>query len=461
MPTNYELQQYFLDYIKEFAISNPYREIDYDFIYSNLIGFNIKNSQGPYHDVSNNYNDWIERYKNNPNIKVFTTESRKHFLWYMRGKTLGNEIKLYIPLDKEHIKEGSNQLFDFISSTKMNHQSKIADIIRNDNVVVRVDTLEDAQTIIDYVNSNMYLKEGIMKVNPFLPSYNGVGITMDNNYSYNSTVCKIISEFLNYLRQNNRLDLFTVNELNKYIKNKLENINDPDLKDIYVLISKTTTPDFKLADFISHANYKLIDEYASDRKRIIDPKFYFEKAIKINSEVHPENKKEAIIQYLKGNPNYFTSKHKARQGLIKYVHPGDIINLMRTKLSENNIEIPNTDNELIDKYLYILLNKDLNEQKDEFLNIIKDAYINTKNVYNKNQSRFALKELFLNNELKYFTNQHKDRDKLKKLISEKNIRNIILNGIDINNLDINNIDDIIHRFENSIGLNDKTIQNTY
>lgn len=461
MISNYELQQYFLDQIKEFAISNPYQEIDSDFIYSNLIGFNIKNSQCPYHDISYNYNDWIERYKNNPDIKVFTTESRKHFLWYIKGKTLGNEIKLYIPLDKEHIKEGANQLFDFISSTKMNHQSKIADIIRNDNIVIRVDTLEDAQTIIDYINNNMYLKEGMIRVNPFLPSCNGVGITMDNTYSYNSTVCKIISEFLNYLKQNNRLDLFTVNELNKYIKFNINNIKDPDLKDIYVLISKTTTPNFKLEDFLNHANYKLVDEYTSDRKKIIDPKFYFEKAIKINSEVHPENKKESIIQFLKGNPNYFTSQQKARRGLIKYVHPGDVINLMRTKLNENNVQVPNSDNELIDKYLDILLNKELNRKTDESFDIIKNAYINTLNVYNKAQSRFALKELFLNNELKYFTNQYKDRDKLKNLILEKNARNIILNGIDINNLDINNIDEIINRFENSIGINDKNKQNTY
>ena len=50
-------------------------------VFFSILGFNIKNSQGPYHDVSNNYNDWIERYKNNdtwPKNTTFTEESFNH-----------------------------------------------------------------------------------------------------------------------------------------------------------------------------------------------------------------------------------------------------------------------------------------------------------------------------------------------------------------------------------------------
>ena len=49
------LQQYFLDYIKEFAISNPNRIIDSDFVYSILEVFNIRKDQSPKMDISYMY----------------------------------------------------------------------------------------------------------------------------------------------------------------------------------------------------------------------------------------------------------------------------------------------------------------------------------------------------------------------------------------------------------------------
>lgn len=168
----------------------------------------------------------------------------------------------------------------------------------------------------------------------------------------------------------------------------------------------------------------MIDKYTKDRKRIIDEKFYFEQAITITNKVHPKNTKIAILEYLKGNSQYFTNQQNARLGLNKYVHPSIVINLMRSKLSENNIQIPSNDNELVDKYLNILLSKQkdvVSYDLDELFNIVKNAYINTFNVYNYEQARVALKSLILTGDRKFFTNRFKDRDKIK----EK------LNGVDI------------------------------
>lgn len=460
MPTNYELQQYFLDYIKQFAISNPDREITKNFIYSRLAGFNIQNIQGPYEDARENFSGWLERYKYYSNINVFEIKDRKNFLWFANGEIKGNEIKLYIPLDKTHLKEGANQLFDFICTNSLEHQSKIADIIRNDNIVVRVNKMEDAKTIIDFVSENSYLKEGLLKVNPFLPNHNGIGITMDNSYSFNGTLCNIIGDFLNQLRKHNRLDMFNVEELNKYIKSVMNNIDDPDLKDIYSLVSKTTEPDFKLDDFINHANYKLIDIYNSKRERIVDPKFYLERAVIITNNKYPQNTKEAILQYLKNNPNYFTNKHKAREGLIKYVRPGDVISLMRTKLNENKIQIPNTDNELVDQYLKIVLNIQRRKENDNSFEILKNAYLNTLKVYDERQARVAIQTLLQTGETHYFTNKFGDRIKLKELIKKQDIMRIIISNIDIENLNIKNIKEIVNRFEQSIFM-DKKSKKTY
>jgi len=442
---NYDLIQYFIQTVGEFAVSNPDKEIDKNFIYSQLMGFNIKNEQLPYYSISHEFENWKNRYNGNPNIKVFEVE-RRPFLWFSNGKIRGNEIKLYIPMDYNHIKEGANQLFDFIANSGIEHQSKIANKIRNDNLVVRVNNLEDAEKIIEFVKNNNYIQEGLIKTNPFLTNFNGVGLAMDNNYSYNSTVCEILSNFINYLREYNRFDLLTVDNLNQYIKNSIPNIQDLELKDIYILLSKTTDKNFKLHDFVNHADNKLIDRYTSDRKRIIDPKYYLEEAIKVTKQKHPKNCEIAILEYLKGDSNYFTNANRVREGLIKYVNPGDLINIMRTKLNENNINIPNSDKELVNTYIDLVL-KDFYKNQFE---IISKAYKNTEIAYDQNQSIAAIRDLILNNSVKYFTNRFNDRTNLKNNVVGHDIKRILLSQIDIQNLDIENVDEIINRFLETI-----------
>jgi len=439
---NYELMQYFLNMMKEFAFSNPAYEISEKFVYSQLIGFNVRQDQMPFQNIREDYfDDWIYRYKNNNGIDVNYHNQSNYFLWFIDGKIRGNEIKLYIPMDHSHIREGANQLFDFLSSTNIEHQSKIASVIRNDNVVLRVNTMEDVKTIIDFVNSNQYIKEGMIRVNPFLPNYNGVGMAMDNIYSFNSTISKIVSEFITYLRNSNSLHLATVENLNTFIIQQRTKISDPDLKDIYSLLEKTTSKNFEFQDFLNHANNKLIDKYTDDRKRIIDPKFYFEQALIETQKKHPDfDLKEAIKKYLKGDGAGFTRDNRARDGLKKYVHPGDVISIMRQKLSEKNIPIPHTDNELISQYLNFVL------PKLDLFKMIESAYINTSISYNEYQAKEALKQLILNNDIQYFTNKFNDRKILRENVLGHDVKKIILKNIDLNNIDVNNIDEIISRF---------------
>jgi len=444
---NYDLIQYFIQTVGEFAVSNPDKEIDKNFIYSQLMGFNIKNEQLPYYSISHEFENWKNRYNGNPNIKVFEVE-RRPFLWFSNGKIRGNEIKLYIPMDYNHIKEGANQLFDFISSTNIEHQSKIATVVRNDNLVVRVNNLEDAKTIIDYVTSNEYIKAGMLGVNPFLPNCNGVGITMDNNFSFNSELSKAIARFIEYLKANNSLHLVTVENFNNYINNNIAKIDDLELKDIYSLLAKTTSKNFGLQDFVDHANNKLIDKYTDDRKRIIDPSYYLENVIIVTEKFYPGNSKTAIKEYMQSNARYFTNKERAREGLIKYVRPGSLVPLMRSKLREKGVAIPNSDEELIEKYLDIVLNKQ-NNYREQF-EIIKQAYISTLRAYNTNQAVTAFRNLFLNGDVKYFTNRFGDREKLIKNILPFNVKKIVVSNIDTTNLDVNNINDICQRFLESV-----------
>ena len=112
MNRNYELQQQFLDFVKNLSLWNPEQTITSKMVYSNLIRFNIENSGI---NVGGYYEGWKNRYQNNPNINVFQTNN-PHFLYFKNGHSNNNEIKLYIPLKLEYLEQGANQIFDFISS---------------------------------------------------------------------------------------------------------------------------------------------------------------------------------------------------------------------------------------------------------------------------------------------------------------------------------------------------------
>ena len=450
---NNYLQQQFLNVIKNLAISNPDREINEKTVYSVLIGFNASKNQGIYDKVDYNFPYWMDRYKNNPNIHVTDKHFNGKFLVFENGKITGNEIKLYVPLDKEHLQKGADYIFDFISNSKIEHCSKIAIIMRNDNVVIRVNTKEDADTIMQYIHTNPYIMEGLMKVNPFLPNNNGIGVAMDNNFSYNSTVAKVITEYLNYLKVNNdfNLNMFTVSGLNQYIKYQIPYLNDLDQKDIYLLIAKTTNPEFKYDDFVLHMKNKLIDKYNIDRERIVNPSFYLENAVKVTEKYYPGNSHGAIIAYINGISNRFTNKENARSGLIKYVKNDDVIDLMKTKLTQNNINIPQDINILTQQYLNVVLNRQKNNQVGSLdYEILKKAYIYTKIKYGTEQARTAMQHLLAYGNVSYFTNDFNARTKLVEVINKVDISRVILNNIDINNLDINNYDKLINAFEESI-----------
>ena len=446
------LQQEFLDLIKQFRLSNPNKTIDNNFVYSILIGFHTPNFC---ENISVEFPKFINRYKNT-NMEVMDKHFDGNFLVFFQGTPTFNEIKLYIPLDRNHITSGGYKIFDFLSQNNIQHESKIAKIIRNDNLVIRVNSFKDIEAIVNYIESNPDLKQGMMRVNPFLPNYNGIGMVMDNKYSYNSIVSKWISEFLKYLESINRLDLFTVNNLNKYINNNLQNIADPDLKDICSLICKVTNPNFKIQDFIKHASYKLLDKYDENAQKIADPKYYFEDAVKMTNKVHPQNTKEAISQYLKGNANYFTNRNRVREALIKYVNPRDVITIMRLKLAENGIVKSMNEDRLIDEYVKLVLTKDLLD----CFEFIKIAYVSTITKYGRNQADIALSLLIKNKDIRCFTNEFKCRTNLEKYVLDKDILQIILSGIDIKNLDVNNIDEIVNRFYHATFQNSKSDNKT-
>lgn len=443
----YDQMQMFFNTILEFVFENPDNDINNNFVYSlmcryykinNLATFNF----GTQHIVRDNYyQKWIDRYanikkRNNADISVYPWPNRC-FLNFSSGYTKGNEIKMYIPLDYNHLYEGANRLFDFITANKITHNSKIASFIRSDNVVVRVDELADMEKIINFVNNDVYIQEGMINVNPFLANYNGIGLAMDNTYSYNSETARMIFYFLNkVLHENNyksnkqdpRIirnikNSFTIEKFHNFLKTMIPNMEkneEEDLVDIIRLLSKTTDPNFTIDNFYDHVNGKLVDKYDACGKKITDPLYYLEHAINVNSIFYPGYEKESLNKLINDN-NYdvFTRKEHVRDSLLKYIAPlskREIINIMKDKLKEHNI-------------YFSLFSK-----REEIINTFVDITLKQNSVQNRYQEIREKKEFGyydnINNKPKFHSQQiHvNDVNKTYEKPFEKNDKNFNFSG---------------------------------
>ena len=430
---NYELMQYFLNFIKQFAIENPDKNINKNMIYYCLMTYNIPPPQNPTENITDKFPLLYDYFKNIHNIHLYEVPNF-NFLIFKNKNLNGNEIKLYAPYDSKHIIEAAKKIFGFMAYNNIAHQSKIAYMIRNDDLVIRVNTLSDAEKIINFIKNDPFLRENLLNVNPFLPNNSGIGMAMDNNLSFNSVLCNIISNYVSLLRKENRINDLNVENLNAYIKKCIPTIQNLDEKDIYKLLEKTTSKNFTINDFYEHANNKQKYIYDSNRRRInIDPS-YLESAIKITEQYHPGYTISAITNYINnGIATGFTRKENARSNLIANIPPQMVMYIINSYLTSKNIPYSYT-NDAIYKYVNNILNLEKNNNNNDELNLdlntiiemIINAYINTKSKYGKRQANWALQSLLLNGNLNYFTNQFNDRTNLKNLSNKYNLRQCII-----------------------------------
>ena len=88
--------------------------INKDVVYANLIylGVDIKQDK-----IADHFDKWMDEFDNVDNILVFVDPGWRYFCQFINPKkeTLVNNkaIKLYIPLDREHIDKGSKELFNY------------------------------------------------------------------------------------------------------------------------------------------------------------------------------------------------------------------------------------------------------------------------------------------------------------------------------------------------------------
>lgn len=184
-------------------------------VYHYLTGRSAYNIQEVNTEYNSMFDKWIGRFRNKENIKVFVDERHSYFCQFTNDINIyKNEIldciKMYIPLDYDHIEKGANRIFDFLERNNIKHHSKIASEIRADDVVVRLYRKEDAVKLQNFVERDRYIKEGMLSVNPFCFSKDGVGYGYDDRSSYNYYVSSVVADYINVAKERN-MDISSVN----------------------------------------------------------------------------------------------------------------------------------------------------------------------------------------------------------------------------------------------------------
>lgn len=279
----------FLKRWRDIAIENNYIEFGTSeldkLIYSDLIRIDVNNKEEDI-DLKDNYIDsnnqitvfqeWINYYSNNPLINVFNDENWNYFCQFISPDRITDNykehIKIYIPLNSNHILHGAKIIFDFISKNNISHASKISRKIRFDNIVIRVINVEDATKIINFVKNNKFLQDGLINPNPFAPNINNIAIACDGRLSYNSTISSLINLYIRYKKVKKKLseicidDFYNfitllynkefiyekVNIFEKYIKHQNEPFDKNNYKNILQLIISAKSEWFDFDDYVEH-----------------------------------------------------------------------------------------------------------------------------------------------------------------------------------------------------------------
>ena len=221
-PRKEEMQE-FLDFMYEIRKQNPNMIFTGDTVYSQLRDRGLPRSDrdefGKGLDVRRFFDRWQNDFKGR---KTWTGVTRNFWYWFQFVNGTRDEkefIKLYIPINMPHLYEGVKQLFDFIDREGIQHQSKVGQNMRIDNVIVRLKKgdIASANKIIDFINNNPYLRTGLNKNNPFIPTVKGIGYMDEHGNSYNTDLSELIHAYLTESFEKGRTRV-TVEGLRDYIR---------------------------------------------------------------------------------------------------------------------------------------------------------------------------------------------------------------------------------------------------
>lgn len=378
----------FLQFWVDVYRQNPGYEITSNNVYDRMIKIGVPENYRFYDNSNNgNFEYWVKNFSRNSNTNVFVADNWSYFCQFINDRTIGNSIKsdsehikMYIPLDGEHIKKGAEMIFTFLSDNNIKHLSKVGKEIRFDDIVIRLTSIEDALKLQRYIDNNEYIQKGLLPPNPFSFNNNNIAYACDGYLSYNSTISSIVAlyfksrkdelekvrlqDFIDFVYKYYQDVFVTKNETHKCIDDfelsrKGKRFGDlyvyiHNYKQIFELFLKTIHPDFKVEHLNNQflANKTEIEKikkqiFEIEQEKIKDDEMstivlngYELMTAKFGSEIA----KESIIRYVEsGKSRYLTRTGQVRETFTKL----DVKSYLLKKAQQNKITILEALNNII------------------------------------------------------------------------------------------------------------------
>ena len=475
----------FLKFFRDILIQNPQIELNKEMVYHQLVSLGIPETEKN-KTIKHNFNEWINHFSTIDNCDVFVAENWQYFCQFVShdnvAKTSTEHIKIYIPLDANHIEYGANQIFEFLARENIPHVSKIGSHVRFDDIVIRLVNPNDSVKLINFVTNNSYIQEGLLQPNPFAFNINGIAMASDGRLSYNSTVAHLISLYIDEKKRTNSLNTINIDNFYNYINNYynyafssnegFEKLKQDfriqgdiptqqivNYKNVFELIIKTNQENFTFQDYISHYEEcrnshihqqkcsqveTIKSSSAHDSKNEINELLLFI----INTMIEKYQDLDIVLnninQYINtGNENYITRYKGLRENITNSKFRENII----TILESNNINFINYSQDLLQQKKQ---EKDTNSdkkstvEKSVILTIIEILEIMT-NKYGKNFALENLEGFIKSGEPTLLTKENNLRERVVNSSFRKDVFDILTErNIDLNNFLLAASSQIVH-----------------
>lgn len=424
-------REYFFKHLSDMYIQNPKLNISYSGVYDELIRFCICDDQECFVDRDSLVGVQVKlsnKYRQNNNVSISGDDA----FWkiYFRNGYSDNEfknvmhngVKLYIAVDAKDLYRISSLVFDYMIKEKIVMHCKIPNFMRTDVLVCRIENMESANKVIEYVNSLNY--KPIIKFSPFIYTERNVGIAMDGSSSYTNVLAKFLCEYLKMKKETNSLDNMCDSDFAMFIDNQISLLKS-DEKEQYIklyqidgnekyrdhimigsIIYKNLNESMSLDDLTQYANYKEV--FTQDLDFI-----YFDS-------------EEIKMKYVIYSMDAYYSVDEVHMRIMKFIETGDYT--LFTRDGEKNIRA-------------IMCN---NFTPSDALKVISrigwKALVEVSRItYNKNgyeQLATAICELYEGKGLLSFTNDGYVRSCLGLVIPPVLLKDVIINKLMEKNMEI-------------------------
>ena len=447
----------FLSHIATIALSNPYFYLTGNFVYGQMIKYNIEDEK----KIDNIFSDIEEKLKLKSDIHAYREKNWKYYLQVVNGKEdfiNKKSLKLYIPQDHKHVKKSAELIFEFLNKNKIKHLSKIASDIRCDNISIRLLSLEDANLLSKFVDETKEIQNGLIDANPFTTEYKNVAYIIDDKVPYLYDVCYYIAEYINKLNFENKLHKASYQDFNNYLNNIYANVFNKG-EGLIEYCERREITNNKIALLISHrenlelllialnpskninysfAHFRWInsEQYKKDINNFMKNLLYksfndedvtkpiltlkqkekvlVDAILKTTKKYTLDHAIKAVKKYLKNNnPSGFTRDDDARIKIINYLPSAEALLIIKNAQDgEFNVE----------KYVNNAVSINIDKYKQE---ILEKACIQTYKEYGETQFLEALREGIQNKEYRKFSAKHKIRENLIRYINPKELPQIM------------------------------------